>query len=170
MPVDAHLERIERIVLHLTDARLLTVSQDAQGDRSVALAHELLILAWPRLRAWIEEERQALHFRSQLTEAAYEWQSAESNSSYLYRGARLAEAVEWARYYAYDMTVLEREFLEASQRAQRYKRLRLLLVGLLFTLDLVVAVGRNSFVRESRLRSIGGYRWMEQINEMGRHS
>ncbi len=45
------------------DSRLVT------SDRGrVQLAHEVLITAWPRLRGWLEEDRQALHVRGRLTE------------------------------------------------------------------------------------------------------
>ncbi|MFI8816812.1 MULTISPECIES: nSTAND1 domain-containing NTPase [unclassified Streptomyces] len=37
---------------HLARARLVTIDEE-----TIELAHEALITAWPRLRAWIEEDR-----------------------------------------------------------------------------------------------------------------
>src|ERR1019366_6678276 len=51
----AELERIdgaERVLAALTDARLLTVS-----DEEVEISHEALLREWPRYRAWLEEDR-----------------------------------------------------------------------------------------------------------------
>jgi len=59
-----------------------------------------------------------------LTEAAVEWERHDWDESYLYRGARLAEAGEWAKAHADDLNPLEREFLESSvalqEREQAY--------------------------------------------------
>jgi WD40 repeat protein len=99
-----------RLVLTtLADARLITTSED-----SVEVAHEALIREWPTLRGWLEENREGLRLHRQLTEAAREWQAAERASEVHYRGARLAQAREWALTHAEEMNTLEHEFLGAS--------------------------------------------------------
>ena len=70
------------------DSRLVT------SDRGrVQLAHEVLITAWPRLRGWLEEDRQALHVRGRLTESVGHWLAAQRSRDLLYRGSAL-DAVE----------------------------------------------------------------------------
>lgn len=73
----------------LARARLLTVDEDG-----VHLAHEALITSWPRLRGWIDEDRELLRHHRRLTEAARTWLEHDRDPSTLYRGTRLARAEE----------------------------------------------------------------------------
>ena len=93
----------------LADARLIITGED-----SVEVAHEALIREWPRLRGWLEDDREGLRLHRRLTEAAQEWDSLERETELLYRGARLTQAQEWASTHGEEMNELEREFLAAS--------------------------------------------------------
>jgi hypothetical protein len=75
----------------LADARLVTTDEDA-----AEVAHEALIREWPALRRWLDEDREALRLHRQLTEDAAAWEASGRDDSYLYRGARLEAAGEWA--------------------------------------------------------------------------
>ena len=99
----------QAVLKALADARLVTTSED-----SVQVAHEALIREWPTLRGWLEDNREGLRLHRQLTEAAQDWQAAEGEPDMLIRGARLAQAREWAASHTDDMNSLEKEFLEAS--------------------------------------------------------
>ncbi|MFF3817441.1 WD40 repeat domain-containing protein [Streptomyces bluensis] len=77
-----------RVVLErLVRARLITFD-----DGTVDLAHEALITAWPRLRAWIDAERDRLRVHRSLSEAARTWQVLGRESAALYAGSRLHAA------------------------------------------------------------------------------
>ncbi|HEV8220696.1 MAG TPA: helix-turn-helix domain-containing protein, partial [Streptosporangiaceae bacterium] len=91
--------------------RLITI--DAHGAQ---ITHEALLLAWPRLRGWIDADRDGLRTHRQLTAAAELWRSARHDPSTLYRGGPLTAASEWAADPARhgDLNALEREFLQAS--------------------------------------------------------
>ena len=143
---------LEAVVMALADARLLTTSRDeVSGVRVVDVAHEALIRGWPRLRAWIDENRQALRAHRRLTEAASEWNALDRDIGSLYRGTRLAVAREWAAEHDPDLNELEREFLRASTAAEeaqadaarrRARRLRHLVIGLAVLLVLSLAATR----------------------------
>ncbi len=105
----AETDATQAVLKALADARLITTSED-----SVQVAHEALIREWPTLRGWLEDNREGLRLHRQLTEAAQEWLAVEHEPDILYRGARLAQAREWADSHAEDMNALEREFLAAS--------------------------------------------------------
>ncbi len=109
---------VEEVLQRLADARLVTTSHDmVRGEALVDVSHEALIRGWARLRSWIDEDRAALRTHRQLTEAADSWQEGHRDPSYLYHGARLAQAEEWAETYPTDLNELERTFLEASRAA-----------------------------------------------------
>ncbi|NEA98520.1 AAA family ATPase [Streptomyces sp. SID13726] len=104
-----------RAVVHaLIAARLVIVA----GDR-VELSDPALITHWPRLAAWLGEERERLPHRRHLTEAARAWEHLGQDDGDLYRGRRLALAEELFPLDAGndDLTPVERSFLVVS--AQR---------------------------------------------------
>jgi WD40 repeat protein/DNA-binding SARP family transcriptional activator len=108
----SHTERPDdvRAVLNaLADARLVTLGED-----TAEVAHEALIREWPALRDWLNQDRESLKLHRHLTEAAHEWELLERDAGLLYRGARLAQAREWAALHPNALNTMERAFLEAS--------------------------------------------------------
>jgi WD40 repeat protein len=101
---------VRTVLTHLADARLITTDGEA-----VEVAHEALIREWPTLRVWLEADRDGLRLHRHMTLAADGWRRADSDPSELYRGARLAQAAEWAAQNPGALNELEREFLAASQ-------------------------------------------------------
>ncbi|MFF5494247.1 helix-turn-helix domain-containing protein [Streptomyces aquilus] len=114
----------------LAAARLLTLD----GDR-VELAHEALITAWPRLRGWIEEDRERLRVHRGLTEAAHAWRELDRDPGALYRGSRLVLAREALGAAPHgELTDVERAFLDASRaRAHQGRRRHRLVLGAVTT-------------------------------------
>ena len=100
------VEVVERFIA----ARLLVV-----GDDRLEIVHEALIEAWPRLREWIDTDRDARRAHRRITEAAGRWAEADHDPDLLLRGASLtAAATDRLR-----LNELERSFLSASrQRAE----------------------------------------------------
>ncbi|MEU3607837.1 hypothetical protein AB0E83_20665 [Streptomyces sp. NPDC035033] len=148
--VDAVLDRLAR-------ARLITLD-----GTTVHLAHEALITGWPRLTAWIEDDRNRLRVLRRLTQAAVAWRDLGRDAGALYRGVRLAEAEECFAGTGRDgdLTPLEREFLDAGRAARtRERRRHRALVGsavLLLVLALVVgavAWQQNQAGEQERLAS-----------------
>ncbi|MEU9917868.1 helix-turn-helix domain-containing protein [Streptomyces sp. NPDC051001] len=127
------------VVEALAGARLLTVDGD-----TAELAHEALITSWPRLREWIEEDRERLRVHRHLTEAAHAWQDLGREEGALSRGSRLTAALEhFGGAAREDLTDVERAFLDASrgheQKGRRRYRLLLTAVTAALCLALVAA-------------------------------
>ena len=125
---------LETVVNRLVDGRLLTTGQDeVTGARVVDVAHEALIRGWPRLRDWIDEDRETLRAHRRLTEASTEWDASGLDEAFLYRGGRLAA---WQDRPLEALNDLELAFLtasrqrEARERTARRRRVRLALIGL----------------------------------------
>ncbi len=149
------LQRVDgadRVLAALTDSRLLTVSEGA-----VELSHEALLREWPRYRAWLEEDRVGRRLHSHLTAAAGEWDLRARDPGDLYRGARLAAAIDWTAQHRDQLTGLEREFIDCSQleaereaRRQRSqnRRLRGLLIGTGVLLFISVLAGIAALVKQ----------------------
>ncbi len=97
------------LVSTLAEARLVTL-----GEATAEVAHEALIREWQRLREWLNQDREGLRLHRQLTEAAHEWELLERDPGALYRGARLAQAREWAVANPAALNAHERAFLNTS--------------------------------------------------------
>ncbi|MEO3749631.1 hypothetical protein [Streptomyces sp. B6B3] len=144
---DADAEQTELVLERLARDRLITLD-----DTTVDLAHEALITAWPRLRGWIEADRERLRVHRRLTEDARTWEDLDRDAGALYRGSRLTAAEEAFPADQHDeLTPLERVFLTASLQARRHeqrtsaraaRRLRVLAtaLSLLLVVALVAAV------------------------------
>lgn len=122
-------ESVADVVNRLTSERLLTTSAATpRDDQIVDVAHEALIRGWPRFRKWVEEDRAGLRALMRLTEAANEWRRENRDKDLLYRGARLAVALELRGSHEAQLNVLEREFLAASVALTAQEQRRRLVV------------------------------------------
>jgi membrane-associated HD superfamily phosphohydrolase len=105
--------KVQEVLQTLTNARLVTVSQD-----EVEVAHEALIRAWPTLHQWLDEDREKLLLHRRLNTATRNWLASNRDPDLLSRGTPLKNALELVDQYAIQVSEDEREFLEASQDAE----------------------------------------------------
>jgi WD40 repeat protein/DNA-binding SARP family transcriptional activator len=147
---------VARAVGVLTESRLVTV---AEG--TVEVSHESLLAEWPRLRAWLDEDRAGRRLRAHLATSAREWDERGREPGDLYRGPRLGAALDWSGEHADQLNALEREFLEAAhteherelaQQRRRNRRLRVSLAGVVVLLALAVAAGVVALVQRHYAR------------------
>ena len=151
----AELERIggaNPVVAALINARLLTL-----GDGRIELSHEALLREWPRYRSWLDEDQAGRRVQTHLAAAAAEWEAQGRDSGELYRGARLAAALDWDAHNAERLNSVERGFLarsrleserEASRQRAQNRKLRSLLLGVGALLLIAVAAGVVALVKQ----------------------
>jgi WD40 repeat protein len=102
----------ELLVERLVAARLVT-----SDDGTIELAHEALTRAWPRLRGWLDDDVEGQRILRHLTIAADTWDGMARPDSELYRGVRLAQALDWRDRTCPHLTPAEQGFLDASRDA-----------------------------------------------------
>ncbi|MFD4855259.1 nSTAND1 domain-containing NTPase [Streptomyces atratus] len=152
------------VLEELVRARLLTID-----GATVDLAHEALLTAWPRLRGWIEADRERLRLHRALTEAARAWEALDRDPGALFRGVRLSAAREAfgdpdkaARGHERatdELTALEGDFhlasLTAHEQALRTRmrgaRRRRTLIAALALLTCLAAVAGTAAWQQSRI-------------------
>ena len=151
----------ERLVELLVGSRLLT-----SDDGNITLAHEALAREWPRLRGWLDDDIEGQRIRHHLSASADAWQALGRPDSELYRGVRLARALEWSADKGTALTEGERQFLEASShhaeakhqgivdraraQARLIRRLRIVLGGAAVLLVLALIAGGIAAVESNR--------------------
>ncbi|MEU9184346.1 hypothetical protein AB0D14_07225 [Streptomyces sp. NPDC048484] len=138
----------EQVLERLVRARLLTVDGTV-----VELAHEALIDGWPRLKSWIDEDRERLRLHRRLTESAQSWTELACDPGALYRGTRLTAARETFTDLSC-LSPLERDFLTASTESyergvraatRTTRRLRTLTAALAALLCVAVVAGLSAW-------------------------
>jgi hypothetical protein len=114
----AEATQLRAVLNTLAEARLITLNED-----SAEVAHEALIREWQRLHDWLTQDREGLLLHRHLTESAHEWERREQDPSELYRGARLAQAREWASVHEERLNASEQAFLRASVEQEQHDTL-----------------------------------------------
>jgi DNA-binding SARP family transcriptional activator/WD40 repeat protein len=146
---------------------LLVGSRLVTSDAGVVeIAHEALARAWPRLRTWLDEDLEGQRIRQHLTSAADAWETLGRPDSELYRGIRLAQALQWRERADTRLTATEVEFLDAGDRneqserrseqarakaqARLIRRLRAVLAVAVVLLVVALAAGLTAFQQRDR--------------------
>ncbi|AXG51866.1 WD-40 repeat protein [Streptomyces lincolnensis] len=139
---------VRAVAGRLTRARLLITDDDG-----VQLAHEALITCWPRLREWIDADRERLRHHRQLTDATRTWLEHDRDPGTLYRGTRLARAEELfagddrgydgltSEEKAFLVTAAEQRAAEGRATTRARRRNRTLAASLCAVLAVALVVG-----------------------------
>ena len=152
LPVKAHplLEQLAR-------ARLLVIRQEGR-ERIVEVAHEALLRKWPRLRAWLDSEREFLIGKGQLEQDLHDWQKAgeAEKASALLSGLKLTRARQWLADRPHQLTDDERGFVQVSldhEDAEQRRRARVRLVATWGSAAAAVCL--------AAIATFAGFQWVE---------
>src|SRR4029077_18822966 len=138
---------------------LLAFDRDpVSREQTVEVAHEALLVRWPRLQGWLDDDRQWLALRRHLDTTADAWEAGGREPSELYRGARLATTLDAVELHQPVLTELERDLLSASCAArdadvvqqQRVSRRLRRLLGFVAAALVVALAGARAAVSKRR--------------------
>ncbi len=141
------------LVESLIRERLLT-AHEQEGHSTVALAHEILFHAWPRLAGWIREHHDFLRLRANLERDCQRWSNADRKhrrTLLLPHGLKLDEGRQFlrqaARFGGEDNQPLAR-YVRAS--LQRWTLIRVGWAGGILA-GLILAIAATSYTISHRL-------------------
>jgi tetratricopeptide (TPR) repeat protein len=104
------------------DARLFVTELDDDGQASIMVTHEALLWHWPRVKEWIEQNRENLRIHSRINAAAERWIRDNRNSDLLLpSGKPLYEGKSLLENDA-TLTSYESAFIQASLGAARKRQ------------------------------------------------
>lgn len=114
----ADREAMNQAITVFGAARLLSFDRDpSSGNATIEVAHEALLVEWPRLRGWLEAASEALRAQRRLAVAAREWLDEGRDPSFLLAGSRLIQFQAWRLSSDVALSQIEKEFLDASTTA-----------------------------------------------------
>ena len=131
----------------LAKAYLLTVRHE-RGVTLVEVTHEALLRKWPRLKNWLDEEKEFLTGKQQLDQDLADWEAApdEQKREALLWGLKLARAQAWLTAKPRQLNEAERRFIDASvkhatalRRREMVRTTGALAVGLCLVFSFVIA-------------------------------
>jgi tetratricopeptide (TPR) repeat protein len=115
-----------RLVTELADHpnRLLVTVTPEGSEPFAEVAHEAIFRRWDKLREWINSEREFLAWRSTLDDDRHRWERAPegSKNDALLLGFALAQAQGWLGQRGEDLSNVDREFIDLSQKAEAGRR------------------------------------------------
>jgi DNA-binding SARP family transcriptional activator/WD40 repeat protein len=151
----------DELVERLVAARLVTSDEGV-----LAISHEALARAWPRLRTWLDDDVDGQRILHHLAATADGWDALGRPDTELYRGVRLARALAWQDQHGSSLNPVETDFLDASREAEEVaersaaeharrqtvliRRLRLVLSGAVVLLVLALVAGGFAAVQSDR--------------------
>jgi WD40 repeat protein/DNA-binding SARP family transcriptional activator/class 3 adenylate cyclase len=113
--LDVGQQAIASVVDNFGRHRLLTFDREpSTREPTIEIAHEAMLNAWRRLRAWIDDAREDLRQYRGLVRAAGEWRAADAEPSFLLRGTRLDQFETWTATTDLSIGRPERTYLKAS--------------------------------------------------------
>lgn len=141
----AQAAAIGQILQRYGEAGLLALDGD-----TVTIGHGALLRAWPRLREWLDEERDGLAVHRELAGAARRWDGSGRRDADLFHDGTLERALDWAATGRRRVTLsgAEQDFLDAGRALGRRRgRRRWTVMAALVAVALVVAVWQYGSAR-----------------------
>lgn len=141
-PLGAFPEGPQRdLVRALIEARLCISELGGDGRPVVSIAHEALLRHWPRVRAWLDENRDLLRARSRLAVSAERWEQEDRRPDLLLASGRPLEEALSVVAANVDITPVEQSLIAASRaRARRARNMRVAAVAGLAALAIAASV------------------------------
>lgn len=97
----------------LADSRLVVVGE------FVELTHQALAAQWPRLRDWLDADREFVTWRTELDQRREQWASSGRDPKSLLGGGVLARAQDWVARRGDELSEAERDYVARSVARQR---------------------------------------------------
>lgn len=147
----------EILLIRFLEARILTITRNSNGEKSIRLAHEAVLSEWGRAKQWLEKNNELVLVHSKLRSDSSQWLSSNKDSSLLLPpGIRLSEAEQLLD----SDLILEpsaNEFINESMtlNKRRHKRKRLL--------NLSITAAAVLFATLSVFTSLLGVRYWHQL-------
>ena len=147
-------------------ARLFTTDLSADGSAVVSIAHEALLQHWPRLRNWIEKNKESLRIHARVASATRRWEEENKSSEFLLAaGKPVGEARELVENKSIELTVTEKSFIDASiSKRKRIWWLKRIVVAVLVVLT-SIACGAAYLAEQQRQRAETEAQTSEQVSD-----
>jgi formylglycine-generating enzyme required for sulfatase activity len=144
----------------LVDARIVMLRRESARQLVVALSHAGLVTAWPRLRAWISENRELLRRREIIESGLDVYELTNHDRQALLAGRELSEALELVADRREELGPKELAYVERSRSTRRLRTTVALLVTAIGAVAITAALVAASYraKREAQVEIAAEYK------------
>ena len=140
---------VDAVLGLLAKAHLVTLTSDREGQDTVEVVHEVLIRSWQRLAGWLDLYNRDRAVHQKLISDVAGWKKENQSPGWLYQQTVLTNAKKLADNPFIPLTRAEREFLAASENAEkkRARRRRQRALAIVILLLVALSAGGVAFQR-----------------------
>lgn len=145
--------QVQRVLSTLEEEGLIGAEQDPFTlEPNVKIISPVVLDHWPRLRAWLDQEREFLLWQRRLRRDVDAWEQAERSRRYLLKRAMVSEAERWLtvrvdRLLPVEKTYIQRSATRIRRRRQATWGLGLTLAAILLWAILIISIQQNRVLR-----------------------
>ncbi len=157
---DVSMGKSRELIETFVENRLFVTELGSDGNVVVTVAHEALLWHWPRVREWVDQNRENLRIRSRIAAAAERWEIENKRSDLLLPAGKPIGEAESLLEQDIELHDDEESFIHASiAKAKRIQRLKAGVVATLAILGMVaawssfVANQQRDLANQSRMRA-----------------
>ncbi|MDH3747975.1 MAG: tetratricopeptide repeat protein [Gammaproteobacteria bacterium] len=141
-----------KLIETFVENRLFVTELADDGNAVVTVAHEALLWHWPRVREWVEQNRENLRIRGRIAAAAERWEIENERADLLLPAGKPLGEAESLLEQDIELEEDEANFIRASiAKAKRVQRLK---AGVVATLAVLVVVAAASAFLANQQRNL----------------
>ncbi|MFF2538759.1 nSTAND1 domain-containing NTPase [Streptomyces cyaneofuscatus] len=139
------------LIHRLASTRLVVVTRRPTGRDTAELAHQAMVETWPRLRRWLEENREFRSWQEELRHSLRLWHEQGRSRDLILGREQIARARKWIGERRDEIPAEEAEFVAISDQVrQRRVRRRRLVLASFAVLSVLVVVAASLATRSAR--------------------
>jgi len=127
---ESEIADVRQVVQQLVDGHLLVTTYDMQRkEEMVEIIHDALLWEWGQLRQWLQDDHDFLIWHQEFEKRVRGWvetnvvDPTEREEDKLFGGSDLTKAIEWLLERVADLSQVEQDFIQASQKRQEQEEL-----------------------------------------------
>jgi tetratricopeptide (TPR) repeat protein len=137
---EAATDKASELVETFVENRLFVTELADDGSVVVTVAHEALLWHWPRVREWVDQNRENLRIRGRITRAAERWLNERKRADLLLPPGKPLGEAESLIEHDIELDEIETAFIDASiAKAKRIQQIKAGVVASLAALGIVAA-------------------------------
>jgi WD40 repeat protein len=158
--------QVQRVVSIFVEGDLIGAEQDPFTlDTKVKIISPLVLYHWPRLRAWLDQEREFLLWQRRLRQHVDAWEQADRSRRSLLNRALVGEAERWLKVRIERLLPAEKTYIQQSAVRIRRRHQAAWVVGLATAAILLWAIVIISIQQNRVLRATVAQRDVAQTTQ-----
>jgi len=152
------------------ERRLFISDQNEKNQAIVSVAHEALLRGWPRIKEWLEKDRELLQIKSRLDYACQQWIASDKDNQLLLNDGRPLEEARLLEAEQLPLSKEQQEFIKRSDSKNiARKRVKKMAISGLAVLTVIASI-TAFFANQQRQLALDNQKAAELAKEEAQRS